>query len=427
MTGRTEGSLHAPLPRLLVVLVIGIAWSAMAVDSLARGRVGAVLSDDTMVQVQDFASHLTFTRAVWAGTIPADGEGSAYTAESHLVFMQDWVGSRQEHALPYGYSPTMLWVLGLLVLVPLPLAFVIWTAAGYGVTAVLILKSKVSPLGSAFFFLSPVAVASIALGQTAVHGTAALLFLALASLYGGRAPESLRAALPSAVVLWALTAKPPVALAAAAGLLSAGRYRAVLMAAALTLATAALVTPLLGTRWPSDYLTLLSSYDRVGAGPVFAWSLRPDMMSNLRAFLSVDLGLPDPLATRIANLGLLLSLGMVVVARWRAAVTVAIAWCFCVLAYLLFASHVSFTEELSLLVIPALLQAAAQRPAASVRHGIWGLAIAAILLSPAIGPAAGIRPAAPFFLKLGILTWLVWLAWQSARARPGSSDAGPVG
>jgi hypothetical protein len=350
---------------------------------------------------------------VWDGVIPPDSEGSGYTVRSHLEFMQEWAGSPQEHALPYGYSPTMLWVLGLLMLVPLPIAYLLWTAAGYGGTAALLVKSKVSPLGAAFFFLSPVAGASIALGQTALLGTAALLFLATTSLCGSRAVESWRATLRSAAVLWALTAKPPVALAAAAGLLGAGRYRAVLVAAALTVATAALVTPFLGVSWPRDYLALLSSYDRAGVGAVFAWSLRPDIMTNLRAFLSVDAGIADPVAARVANVVLLLALGLVIIARWRGAISAALGWCFSVLAYLILASHVSFTEDLALLVVPV-VYATVPRAAAADRYAIWALAIAAVLLSPAIGPAADVRPAVAFFLKLAIMVWLVRVAWKSA-------------
>ncbi len=409
------------MPRAIVLVLVATAWAAVAADTLRKDRVGLRLAGDEVVQIQDFASQLQFSRAVLGRAIDGGAAGSAYTPAAHLGFMRWWTGCPQDHALPFGYSPTMLWLLAVLFPLSLAGAYVAWTAAGYAATAAALERSGVPPLAALLFFLSPVAMGAVALGQTAVLGTAGLLYLA--SVTATAPGEWSRArTLATAAVLWALTAKPPLALAAGVALLASRRPRPVVLAAAAAALGALVATPFLGTGWPRDYLALLGSYDTVSAGRAFAWSLHPEMMSNLRALLAVDLSVPDPVASAATNAAFLAALATVLGMGVRRRLAPAVAWALATLAYLLLASHVTFTEDLALLVVPTILPGN-EHPTRGFGYAALMLAAGSVLLSPAIGPAAGVRPAIPFFLKLALLGYVVWLA---ARGR-GDARTAPAG
>jgi hypothetical protein len=150
-----------------------------------------------------------------------------------------------------------------------------------------------------------------------------------------------------ALVLWALTARPQLAITAGVALLAARHWRPVLLALALTLVTTALLTPLLGPRWITDYVTLISHYDRVTAPDAFRWALVPDHMNNLRALLTA-LGVPDDWSSKVSTaVWLVTLLGVLVSALlWR--MPPALVWAACVAQQLLLCPHVN-TYELILL------------------------------------------------------------------------------
>src|SRR5262249_19189458 len=155
-------------------------------------------------------------------------------------------------------------------------------------------------------FLSPIAVWAMYHGQTAILSAAGLLLL----FHPEQAP---RRPWLSVLVLWALTAKPPLAITAGAVLLARGDVRTVVGAVILTAATPLCLQPLLGPHWVGDYLTLIGHYNVEEADPAFAWCLAPTYMSNLRAVL-FGAGMDDALASRISTLAWIGSLGGIVLA-----------------------------------------------------------------------------------------------------------------
>jgi hypothetical protein len=306
------------------------------------------------LRVQDFASHLRFTRAVWSG-LAREGHGSVYTPAAHLHFMRDWSGQPGEvanRALPFGYSPTMLLVLGPLCWLPEVWAYVAWT--GLSLAAIWWMLSPGRPLAlvAALCFLSPPCLDCLALGQTALLTTAGLLFLATRSVK--EPPNDWRSDLAEAMVLWLLTAKPPVAVTAGVGMLVCQRWRPIALAALMTLLSTFALMPLLGSGWAGDYLHLVTRYDAERADPAFAWSLIPSYMSNLRAILNLYLGIADGTASKIGSLWWAASLAGLTVFGWKRSLSPGKAWSLAILAYVLFAPHVNFTEDLHLLVLSCL-------------------------------------------------------------------------
>ena len=106
------------------------------------------------------------------------------------------------------------------------------------------------------------------MGQTAMLTLAGLVFLArLCEIQGAWSRPRL---LAGALVLWALTAKPPIALLAAVALLAVGHRLVVLLAVLFTVVSTLAITPWLGPGWVHDYLFMLRHYNAEQADVAFA-------------------------------------------------------------------------------------------------------------------------------------------------------------
>jgi hypothetical protein len=141
-----------------------------------------------------------------------------------------------------------------------------------------------------------------------------------------------------------------LAITAGVPLLAARHWRPVVIAVLLTLLTTAVLTPLLGTRWITDYITLISHYDRVTAPPEFAWALVPDYMNNMRALLT-KLDVPDDWSTKISTGVWLLSLLLVLASAWWRGAPSALVWGMSVLLQLLLCPHVNSYELILLYAV----------------------------------------------------------------------------
>jgi hypothetical protein len=304
--------------------------------------------DGERVTIQDFASHATVARAFWRG------EGG-YDAASHLRVTSQWAGQDVRYALPFGYSPTMLWILGPICFLGLRWAYVVWTLASAAAIVWMTRPARSMFLVSALVALSPVALAALANGQTSLLSTAGLLFLAL-DRSADDSSRAWRRSLPAAMVLWALTAKPPIAICAGAALLAVGRRRVVAAALAMTVASTVALIPWIGTDWIADYLYLMRHYDLQSADRAFVWSLHPEQMGNLRGVLQATFSLADDQASRQSSVVWLLATGAIVVGGMMRRLSPSAVWSLAVLAFLAFCPHVSFTE-LPHLVVPLALTA----------------------------------------------------------------------
>jgi len=353
------------------------------------------------LKIHDFASHLTFAKTFWRG------EGG-YAVEDHLRVTERLAGRRLPYALPFGYSPTMLLVLGPLCPLPTGLGYLAWTLLGLG--AVLWTARRYPSVAVPMVFISPVALGCWGLGQTAALTTAAFLYL----MHWDATSDARRNSVRVVAVVCLLTAKPPLAIVAVTALLASRRLAIVVVALALSLVATALLLPFLGKTSLVAYLSLATHYDLQTAAPAFAWSLRPDSMANLRALLHVTFGVGDAGASRLSSVLWLLASGSIVVAAARRAIATEVRWSLAVLAYLLFCPHVSWTEVLHLAVIVAALGAVAGP--ASIRGTGIALALAIVFLFPL--PAFGAaRVAAGFSATVLVAAMVMALAWRGPADR----------
>ena len=370
----------------LPVLVVAVAWQ-MSTQARSGSHFGATAGAGE-VKIHDFASHLTFAKTFWRG------EGG-YRVADHLRVTERLAGRPLPYALPFGYAPTMLWILGPLCALPTLWGFFAWTLLG--LVGVWCIQRCYPSVAVAMVFISPVALACWGLGQTAVLTSVALLYLMRRDLASASTRIARHDALLLAGIVWALTAKPPLAIVAATALLAGRRLAIVAIAVAFTAVSTALILPWLGTAGLSEYAHLIGHYDLDTAAPAFAWSLRPETMGNLRALLHVVLGVRDGMASRVSMLLWLGACAAIVGAAARKPMIAEIRWSLAVLAYLLFCPHVSGTEQLHLVLIVAAL---AMTPRVPVSPGSAGAGIALVFvvtfLAPTIVPEGAPRVAAAF-------------------------------
>ena len=386
--------------KLLVLAgVIGLGLGT-TVSAFRTAPFGVVVANGRPERLMDFASHRGFACAAWSGSLARTGGTSIYTLDAHLKATERWTGLPAWIALPFGYSPTMLWVLGPFCTLPARWSYGAWSLAGLLAIGWMILRARVHWM-ALLLLVTPLTVYTFALGQTAFLTTAGLFCLMVRDAEGERSHGAWRESL----VLWLLTAKPPIAATGGLALLARRRGRSVAGAAGLTLVTTLALTPWLGTGWVRDYLHLLGSYDRVGLPSAFAWSIVPQSMSNFRAALHPDLGLGDDVAARLSTIVWSASLVAILLAAWKGPLPAGPTWALCIMTYLLLCPHVSTTEDVALFCVLAGMEA--DRVPKTLRIGAATLALVGLLLTPAIGPAAGRRPPVLFFAKLALLGYVL--------------------
>jgi hypothetical protein len=395
-----------PLLVALVVLWLAARVLPEAWHQQPFGIVREPSDQGPALRVCDFTSHLRFVRMVWEGD-RTDEQGapltSVYSAAAHRRMASAWMGEPQDKVLSFGYSPTMIWVLAPLAFLSDRLAFFLWTGLGLGLVAWM-LSERASPwFAGCLMFLSPTATRCLAQGQTAVFSTAAVLVL----LRYAQRPPRVGSTCLAILVLWALTAKPPVAIAAGAALLACGRWRVVLGAVGLAVLSTILLHPWLGPNWVKDYINLARSYNSEQADPTFAWCLEPSYMSNLRAVL-YTLGMGDARSCTVATvLWVVVQVG-IVVAGCFGRLSLGVVWALSLLALLLFAPHVNVTEDLHLYVAAVATVALAPR----LPYGFVAVFWLGCLLSTG---SAWLWPWPAFLGKVALTLLVLGLAWHRGR------------
>src|SRR6185503_506228 len=201
--GRTTERLRVVLvAAALPALVAVVLWKI--VGAVRTGTHFGVLLDDGGIKIQDFAWLLNFAKAFWRGEV-------GFGIEDHLRITGTLAGQRLPVSFPFGYSPTLFWILGPLCVLPIVWGFVAWTLLG--LAAVWWMPSRYRSLAVAAVFISPVAIGCWSLGQTAVLTTVAFLVLLRWDVDAGTEPPTRWQIIGPAAVLWALTAKPTLAIA----------------------------------------------------------------------------------------------------------------------------------------------------------------------------------------------------------------------
>jgi hypothetical protein len=251
--------------------------------------------------------------------------------------------------------------------------------------------------------VSPTVIHTLALGQTALVTTA----VTAAAVELVREP---RRWLVCALCLVLLTIKPPLAVVVGVAFLIAGFVRPVGLAAVggglLVAAAMAWWTPAV----VGDYLEIVRRYNLVDADPIVRSGCTPHLMSNLRGVLMRS-GVFDDSQAFFASgwlLGALLALPLAAVALTRRTwpLEVAVGWT--VMAYLLFAPHVSSTEDL-LLLVPFGMLIPSDRLGSGARACValgciapqWLNGALLALVAPVRGAEwTSVVPIVPFVLKL---------------------------
>lgn len=298
-------------------------------------------------QIQDFAFLLNYSR----GQFP-DRDASPYAVDTHKRFMARWLGEKQDWSMCFGWSPAAVPLLVPLFALPTPAAWAIFCA----ISAALFLlaarslspASRHGPIILRLAAASPCAIFIIGNGQTSLLTTAALL-AGLKTSEDARRTWWADAAL--GIGLGMLAFKPPIAILAGTALLASGRWRPALLGSAIAAAVAVATTLWFGPAWIGDYLRLLGSYDTDSCDPIFRAGFVPWIMSNSRSVL-LTAGLPDGAASSISSTCFLISCAAIIIVPMasRRPMAPRMALGAAIMAYCLFAPHLSPSEDLAILI-----------------------------------------------------------------------------
>ncbi len=392
--------LHYGLYLLLILFVVG----NVIVPALREETFGY-----TDGRFRDFASILVMAKALWSGEPTVNGHRPGYDLDSLLAVNSHWLGRDIDRAMPFPYSPTMLYLLGPFCLLPLAWAFAAWSLLNLAVVGWLISRPDYPRLLGPIVFLTPTALMCFTLGQSALLAMAAFLYLGREALLKPKGNVWLMA-----LVLWVLTARPQLAITAGVALLALRHWRPMLLAVAFTVVSTAALTPMLGIHWISDYITLVTHYDRVTAPPEYAWALVPDYMNNLRALLTNG-GLADDWSCKISAGLWLVGLGFVLASAWLRRVPAALVWATCVLLQLLLCPHVNSYELVLLYAVLVFFLHLDDVPIGFRTKAIW--LIPAILCCTPVGRSG--EAILRLLLIGGLLAVAAMFVWLFAAALQG--------
>lgn len=343
---------------------------------------GAVDLDGNDFYLKDFIVHHGIARAAWTGGLEQPyllAEQEAYWRDSYPALPL---------AKPTAYAPTWHLVAGPALLFPLEVGFGVWLLLSFAALAwlwwqVLLpsLRSKTQLwlLLAATFSLD--VLLGLKEGQTTFLTTAAMGGL---WFYGREERGRLSSGhhLLLALLFVVTTIKPGLGLVALALLLGQRRWLASLLGGALSLLIALGLTPVLGgLTWIPDYLDLLRHYRWELLSDYFKPSMEPTTGTSLAVLLNaIDIFSPPTVFTWLSYLSLCLFV-LSVLGRW-------LGWydakhlvgilAFC---YLLFAPHLTCTEDFLLLVAIASGGFWAER-----RFFFWKLLLLFIVMN--LGPEA---------------------------------------
>ena len=331
-----------------MVLIFSIARIVLVPEFISHRPFGIYI---TQHKIHDFSSIFNFVKCTWLQDHNTK-KASVYSVESHLRFTEAWAGTRVDRALPFGYSPTMIWLLAPFVFFSHTTTYCMFVV--FSLVAVWWLAHPIRcRIGIGLIpYFSNIATIGFILGQTAALTGFGLLYIR-EKTKGEGTNEEFKTILLASVVLWALTAKPPLAISAFAALIALRQWRLVGYSILLIATSTVIISPLLGDGWWLDYIRMITNYDKVNASSYFAWSLHPEMMATLRGFLSVDVHVADDIASKISSVAWILVLSVIAILGPHTKLTNGGIWSLGLLSYLAFCPHVSATEEIQLtLLIP---------------------------------------------------------------------------
>jgi hypothetical protein len=367
-----------------LILVFSIARIVLVPEFISHRPFGIYLAQPKMVakpKMHDFSSIFNFVKCTWLQGNNTR-KSSVYSVESHQKFTAAWVGTSVDRALPFGYSPTMIWLLAPFVFFSHSTTYCIFVISS--LVAVWWLTHPVRcRIGIGLIpYFSQIATNGFILGQTAVLTGFGLLFIRERTKVDGT-DEDYKKILLTSVVLWALTAKPPLAVTAYAALIALRQWRLVGYSILLIGASTIIISPLLGNGWWLDYIRLITNYDKVNAPSYFAWSLHPESMATLRGFLSVDGHVADGIASKISSVAWILLLSVIAILGPRTKLTSGGIWALGLLSYLAFCPHVSATEEIQMTLLIPLCFSPGKKPLSLKEVIILATASIACFTSPA--------------------------------------------
>jgi len=271
------------------------------------------------IRISDYAYYLLFVRAFWF-----EGISSIYNLDSNIAVLSQFLGGGMKPLpMPLGDTPLVLifWFpFSCLSFISFDLAQAAWVSFSlqlffteiFLLSIVMIKREYVERIG--FFLLLAVSIGSfdlvqsVALGQTSIFASGALLYLGR-KYFSDNIAEKPGIDLCSVFLLFGLSIKLHYLCFALGLLLLRGRFRTACTGVVISLFGTLLITLRLDPTWVLDYLSNLKVFASANIPEVYAHAFSPQSMNLFSSAFSFVLG--RKLSILISNAVLILIFGSV--------------------------------------------------------------------------------------------------------------------
>lgn len=271
------------------------------------------------IRMSDYSYYLLFVRAFWF-----KGISSIYNLDSNLAVLSQFLGDGVKPLpLPLGVTPVALifWFpFSCLSFISFNLAQAAWVSFSlqlfltelFLLSIVMIKREYEERIG--YFLLLAVSIGSfdlaqsVALGQTSIFASGALLYLGR-KFFLDNIAEKPGIDLYSVFLLFGLSIKPHYLCFALGLLMLRGQFRTACTGVVISLFVTVLLTLRLDPAWVSDYLSNLKIFTSVNIPEVYAHAFSPQSMILFSSAFSFFIG--RKLSILISNTVLILIFGSV--------------------------------------------------------------------------------------------------------------------
>lgn len=287
-----------------------------------------------------------------------------YTQEGQKEIFKNWIPTATQ-GLPHAYSPTTGLLLAPFVWMDVWTGYYVYVAINLALLAAL-LNGYLLPRARNNWELAAIGIFCLSLSVMHIIGigqTAILTLGALALLWHLVYDPEQKRLYPSkwfqdvvlGVILFLLSAKPPMALLAGAVLLGARRWRAASLGAALFAANFTLMLPYYGG-WPyavTDYLSFLQHYNREDLEPFFRECLNYGGASDPTGFMGKLFGLPEQTTMRLCQLVTFIVMPATIVLAWLKKIGPSTAFQIQLTLFLIASPFLRTSEDIAIVLLVA--------------------------------------------------------------------------
>lgn len=406
---------------LLGVWVAPKFWSGPRPEGVPYGV--KLIPGKNAFGTQDFACHINYLQSIWNRSVE-----HPYRLEDQERIVRSWY-PRNSMEFPHAYSPVVLVLGSPFLAMKVEWAFFLWALINAGLLLALTwgyllprIKNPTQGFAIMAVFCSYLLLDIFNMGQTALATTT--LYAGSFLLLRDRSachPVQLSRDLVLFAALYALAAKPSIALIVFAMVIGQRAWRPLLLAMSGLLFTWAILAPYYGgyVAGLTDYSWLLNHFCSADMIPIFRGGLTPSISTNFTAFVTTlrpEWNREAFFLSQIIFEGLVVLLTLL---RWSKRISFSTQFQGLLWTLLLFCPYLLVTEDFAICLLAV--------EGTFFRNGLGGaVKVLLVLLAANIWIGASLGWPLSFALKFVLaIWWLLELVLASRRGIQGVRNPGP--